>query len=131
MPCTRTQHRNNVTGLRVEKHDFSLKIVHQAGFETARQAATSVTQQAQNIYITFIQRRPNVFDVGPTLHKWYTNVLFAGKAPGSNHCAMSLSKNPLYFNILVDVPCSLVRDDDGFIQLVSGAGQRGVFVHAG
>ena len=25
------------------------------------------TQQTQNICITFIQRRPNVFDVGPTL----------------------------------------------------------------
>ena len=29
----------------------------------------------QNICITFIQRRPNVFDVGPTLFKCYTNVL--------------------------------------------------------
>ena len=28
-----------------------------------------------NICITFIQRRPNVFDVGPTSHKCYTNVL--------------------------------------------------------
>ena len=25
--------------------------------------------------ITFVQRRPNVFDVGPTLYKCYTNVL--------------------------------------------------------
>ena len=40
MPCPRTQHRNNVSILRVEKHDISLKIMHQAGFETARQAAT-------------------------------------------------------------------------------------------
>ena len=32
-------------------------------------------QQTQNICITFIQRRPNVFDVGPTLYKWYANVL--------------------------------------------------------
>ena len=31
--------------------------------------------QTQNICITFIQRRPNVFDVGPTLYKCYTNVL--------------------------------------------------------
>ena len=30
---------------------------------------------AQNIYITFIQRRPNIFDVVPTLYKWHTNVL--------------------------------------------------------
>ena len=33
------------------------------------------TQQTQNICITFVQRRPNVFDVGPTLYKCYTNVL--------------------------------------------------------
>ena len=26
-------------------------------------------QQTQNICITFIQHRPNVFDVGPTLYK--------------------------------------------------------------
>ena len=31
-------------------------------------------QQTQNICITFIQRRPNVFDAGPTLYKCYTNV---------------------------------------------------------
>ena len=27
------------------------------------------SQQTQNICITFIQRRPNVFDAGPTLYK--------------------------------------------------------------
>ena len=32
------------------------------------------SQQTQNICIKFIQRRPNVFDVGPTLYKCYTNV---------------------------------------------------------
>ena len=31
--------------------------------------------QTQNICITFIQCRPNVFDVGPTLYKCHTNVL--------------------------------------------------------
>ena len=31
--------------------------------------------QTQNLSITFIQPRPNVFDVGPTLHKCYTNVV--------------------------------------------------------
>ena len=35
----------------------------------------SSSQQTQNICITFIQRRPSVFDVGPTLYKYYTNVL--------------------------------------------------------
>ena len=32
------------------------------------------SQQTQNICITFVQRRPNVFDVSPTLYKCYTNV---------------------------------------------------------
>ena len=32
-------------------------------------------QQIQNICITFVQRRPNVFDVGPTLKKCHTNVI--------------------------------------------------------
>ena len=30
--------------------------------------------QTQNICITFIKRRPNVFDAGPALYKCYTNV---------------------------------------------------------
>ena len=33
------------------------------------------TQQTQDLCITFVQRRPNVFDVGPALYKCYTNVL--------------------------------------------------------
>ena len=33
------------------------------------------SQQTQNIGITFVQRRPNVFDVCPTLYTCYTNVL--------------------------------------------------------
>ena len=40
MSCPRTQHRNNVPILRGEKHYISLKILHQARFETARQAVT-------------------------------------------------------------------------------------------
>ena len=32
-------------------------------------------QQAQNLSIAFVQRRPNVFDVGPALYKCYTNIL--------------------------------------------------------
>ena len=32
-------------------------------------------QQAQNICLTFIQRRPDVEDVGQTLYKCYANVL--------------------------------------------------------
>ena len=34
-----------------------------------------VNIQTQNICITFVQCRPNVFDVGPTLYKCYKNVL--------------------------------------------------------
>ena len=33
------------------------------------------SQLAQNICITFVQRRPSVFDVGPTLYKYHTKVL--------------------------------------------------------
>ena len=33
------------------------------------------TQQTQDVCITFVQRRPNVFNVGPTLYKCYTIVL--------------------------------------------------------
>ena len=49
MPCPRTQHRNNVPILRGEKHDISLKILHQARFKTARQAATSAKHRALTI----------------------------------------------------------------------------------
>ena len=38
-------------------------------------AHISCIPAAQNICITFVRRRPNVFDVGPTLYKCYTNVL--------------------------------------------------------
>ena len=34
-----------------------------------------INSQTQNICITFTQRWPNVFDVGPTLYKCYTNVI--------------------------------------------------------
>ena len=33
------------------------------------------TQQAHNISITFVQRRPNVFDVGLTLYKGNKHIL--------------------------------------------------------
>ena len=49
VPCPRTQHLNNVPRLRGEKHDISLKILHQAGFETARQAVTSAERHALTI----------------------------------------------------------------------------------
>ena len=42
---------------------------------------------AQNICITFIQRRPNVFDAGPTLYKCYANVLCL---LASSYCCLPL-----------------------------------------
>ena len=42
---------------------------------TVQEIITGLPQQTQNICITFVQRRANVVDVGPTLHKCYTNVL--------------------------------------------------------
>ena len=49
MSGTRTQHRNNVPISRGEKHDTSLKILRQAGFETALQAATLTKLRALTI----------------------------------------------------------------------------------
>ena len=49
MPFPRTQHVNNVPRLRGEKHHISLKILREAGFETARQAATSAERHALTI----------------------------------------------------------------------------------
>ena len=37
--------------------------------ETCTILESPPAQQTQNICITFIQRRPNIFYVGPTLHK--------------------------------------------------------------
>ena len=37
--------------------------------------STVISQQTQNICITFVQRRSNVFGAGPSLYKCYTNVL--------------------------------------------------------
>ena len=47
--CRRTHYLNNVPRLRWEKHDISLKILHQAGFETAWQAATFAERHALTI----------------------------------------------------------------------------------
>ena len=47
--CPRTQHLDNISRLSGEKHDNSLKILHQAGFKTARQAATSAERHALTI----------------------------------------------------------------------------------
>ena len=42
----------------------------------------TISQQTQNMCITFVQRRPSVKDVGSMFYKCYTNVLcFAGMLP--------------------------------------------------
>ena len=49
------------------------------------------SQQTQNTCITFIQRRANVFDAGPTLYKCYTNVLCLLRYTGSRGRGSSCS----------------------------------------
>ena len=43
------QHRKNVPILRAEKHENFLKILHRAGFETAREAAALAKRYALTI----------------------------------------------------------------------------------
>ena len=51
----------------------------------------------QNIFILFIQRRTSIFDVGPTLYKYYTNLfVFTG------HRIFYFSVNVVY--IYVNIP---------------------------
>ena len=59
--CPRTRHRNKVPILRGEKHDISLKILHQAGLETARQAvklaklrALAIAPRPSLVYLSFL-----------------------------------------------------------------------------
>ena len=40
-----------------------------------RKHTNANSQQAQNIFIAFVQRRHNVLDLGPALYKCYTHVL--------------------------------------------------------
>ena len=64
---------------------------------------STITKQTQNNCIIFIQRRPNVFDVGSTLYKFYTNLfLFAGKLPSKAITAYFSSIH------LLPLQCSLV-----------------------
>ena len=61
-------------------HVSGLWILDIIDINCVRKQTLGHTQQTQNICITFIQcptnvERPSVFDVGPTLHKCYTNVL--------------------------------------------------------
>ena len=56
-----------------------------------------LSQQTKNICITFIQRRLNVFDVGPTLYKCYTNILCVP------WCAFNWSIIRIYFCLFPDI----------------------------
>ena len=72
VPCPRTQHLNNVARLRGDEHDISLKILHQTGLETARQAATSAKRHA----LTIATCPYNYYAVGNTGGLiWWTSVL--------------------------------------------------------
>ena len=51
------------------------KLADYTGWKQGLREKLIPSQQTQNLYITFIQCRPNVFDVGPTLYKCYTIVL--------------------------------------------------------
>ena len=58
------------------------------------------SQQTQNILVTFVQRRHNVFDVGPTLYKCYTNVLclveaHRGRVDHTTTCTQQCSRQSL------------------------------------
>ena len=67
----------------VARHNFKwVKIYMIINYNIASDSGKKVkvrciksSQQTQNICITCVQRRPSVFDVGPTLHKFYTNSL--------------------------------------------------------
>ena len=69
---TRTRWGGGVgVGEQVRPNSFNLKL-----WRIELDVSASVMdQQTQNICITFVQRRPNVLDVGPTLYKCYTDVL--------------------------------------------------------
>ena len=71
MLCTRTQHQNNVPRVRGEKHDISLKILHQAGFETARQTATSAERYALTMFLSITMEIRGFFNfkniIGPNV----------------------------------------------------------------
>ena len=72
-----------------------------------------ISQQIQNICIPFKQRRTNVFDVGPTLYKCYTDVLcwleYTISHTGNRKC--SKSGDTCIFRLNADVIKSLSRGD--------------------
>ena len=71
--CPRTHLLNNVPRLRGKKHDISLKILHQAGFETARQEATSAERHALTIAPCPSLMYPSAERVANDLRKQHNN----------------------------------------------------------
>ena len=59
-------------------------------------------QKTQNICITFVQHRPNVSDVGPTLYKCYTNVLFPG------YLILNVDVSVIIVIVCMSTKCSVV-----------------------
>ena len=51
-----------------------INVVHK-GIFLENYSLLTVYPATQNICITFVQRRPNVFDAGPTLYKCYIDAL--------------------------------------------------------
>ena len=68
-PCTQVGigRLSNLMTMTITSNKFELRI------ETTSIVGMNISQ-TQNICISFVQRRPNVFDDGPTLYKCYTNV---------------------------------------------------------
>ena len=100
MPCPRTQHRNNVSILKGDKHVIYLKILHQAEFETARQAATSTECHALTIVPCPSPWRNRLRDEGAvnknntgagTARHHHTSSRLAGSMPG--HLRDMLAQN--------------------------------------
>ena len=89
-PCSRLYSTRSQLG-RLQEHHFVVFMSGQRrrqwlNFKPTQSqrlmSASRISQQTQNICITFVQRRHNVFDVGPTLYKCYRNVLcLPGYAP--------------------------------------------------
>ena len=73
---------------------------------TLSQRWNSVGQVLASICITFVQRRPNVFDDGPTLYKCYTNVSCLLNTP-------YIYTQPVTTPILL---CNTNNGDHGFLE---------------
>ena len=70
------------------------------------------TKQTLNICITFIQRRPNVFDAGPTLYKCHANVLCLLGMPSQSLASLSAGRDEaLLGDHLQETPAVMATGD--------------------